>query len=124
MAWIANTDFVKIELAETARGNVARELAKVMNNVMINPTIAFVFLGDAGTFNSLLLFYCFDKTFFTSLLIIPGIKLTALAPNNVQIARALRNAVKAQKDVTLQKTAWMVIVFPFLAKQTVFSRNS
>ena len=102
---------------------MAKELAKVMNNVMIKPTIAFVSLGDAGTFSSLLIFYGFDKTFFTTLLIIPGIKMTALAPNDVQI-RALRDPVKAQKDVTLQKTALMAIVFPLLAKPTVLSLNS
>ena len=52
MNWSAKAAFAKINFAPTPLENVGKELAKVMNNVIIVPTNAFVLLGIAGISNS------------------------------------------------------------------------
>ena len=52
--------------------NALKELVKVMNDVTLSKTNAFVLLGDAGIYSSQSLFFSIDKIFITYLFILLG----------------------------------------------------
>ena len=87
--------FVKINLATTPLENVGKELVKVMKNVIIVPTNAFVLLKIAGMFNRKLQSYYIDsmyKTFtaYSYIFLFPlGTNKTALDPSDVRLCEVV-----------------------------------